>query len=544
MFFLFLIMRFCKVFFVKCFAIQNMRLLLPPRKGKGTCPGGGIGRRAGLKHQWGNPYRFDPGPGYHHQNNAHSAYLRPMSARFFFTLFCSLNVLLAQGQMYIEITSWPANTPAQDPFYYAGNTNNWQPGSANYVFVHDSVSNVKRLALTNPPSSGNQIEFKITRGSWATVEGTAQGGFRPNRTATWITGDTLRIGVAGWEGSSSGNSTAQPNVSILSNFFMPQLNRNRRIWIYTPPDYGSSGLSYPVIYMHDGQNLFDNATAFAGEWQVDEKLNQMHSIGVEMAIVVGIDNGGADRINEYSPWAGSQGGGQGAQYVDFIVQTLKPYIDQNYRTKPQREFTHIMGSSLGALISLYATLKHPEVFTGAGLFSPAYWYNPQIFNYISQNPAAHPHKFYSIAGLNEGSGDVAQKVYQSHQLLEQAGYDTSYMWINIHTDGQHSEWYWAREFGSAYLHLMFSGLETDENQSKNRLIWNYRQGSGQLELKAAEPITEVLIYDLSGKLVFENKLATPQPTILLEIPLQTQHFYLLQVKFQSGQSAIDTLLRP
>ncbi|MDV7392611.1 alpha/beta hydrolase-fold protein, partial [Arthrospira platensis SPKY1] len=167
-------------------------------------------------------------------------------------------------------------------------------------------------------------------------EGNANGGFLPNRTFNF-TGNpqTLNLSILTWEDLGGGsNSTAAANVQIMNNaFFMPQLNRSRRIWVYLPPDYNTSNKHYPVIYMKDGQNLFDQATSFSGEWQVDETLNTLFNQGDYGAIVVGIDNGGSERLNEYSPWVNAQyGGGQGNAYMAFVAETLKPHIDANFRT--------------------------------------------------------------------------------------------------------------------------------------------------------------------------------------------------------------------
>src|SRR5205085_11725242 len=127
----------------------------------------------------------------------------------------------------------------------------------------------------------------------------------------------FNLTVLSWEDiSGSGpSSTAAANVQVLNtSFFMPQLNRSRKIWLYLPPDYYTTSKTYPVLYMEDGQNLFDNATSFSGEWQIDETLNTLHSQGNYGAIVVGIDNGGGERLNEYSPWVNATyGGGQGDQ---------------------------------------------------------------------------------------------------------------------------------------------------------------------------------------------------------------------------------------
>ena len=165
--------------------------------------------------------------------------------------------------------------------------------------------------------------------------------------------------------------TASFNVKVMDTaFFMPQLNRTRRIWIYLPPSYRATKIYYPVLYMHDGQNLFDNATSYSGEWGIDEYLDSIFTLGKKEVIVVGIDNGLSKRMNEYNPYSFRQyGKGEGDEYVDFLVKNLKPFIDKHYRTLPGKKDTYIAGSSMGGLISLYAVLKYPAVFGGAGIFS-------------------------------------------------------------------------------------------------------------------------------------------------------------------------------
>ena len=177
-------------------------------------------------------------------------------------------------------------------------------------------------------------------------------------------------------------STATENVKIISeNFDVPQLKTTRRIWIYLPKDYETSHKKYEVMYLQDAQNLFDDATSYAGECQVDETLNKIFEKTGKSLIVVGIDNGGEKRIEELSPYKNAKyGGGNGDNYVKFIVETLKPFIDKNYRTKPQRKYTTIGGSSLGSLISVYAAVKYPETFGKVLAFSSAFWFNAKDLN--------------------------------------------------------------------------------------------------------------------------------------------------------------------
>jgi metallo-beta-lactamase class B len=191
---------------------------------------------------------------------------------------------------------------------------------------------------------------------------------------------------------------------------MPTLNRYRRIWLYLPVDYGTATTRrYPVIYMHDGQNLFNAATSFAGEWEVDECLMRLHGLGDAGAIVVGIDNGGSQRIDEYSPWVHPQYvGGQGDAYLQFIVQTLKPYIDARYRTDSTRNGTWIWGSSMGGLISQYGAVKYQKVFSRVGVFSPSLWFDSRIMQQPALEGYRQGMRFYLLAGALESNSMVPQ----------------------------------------------------------------------------------------------------------------------------------------
>lgn len=181
-----------------------------------------------------------------------------------------------------------------------------------------------------------------------------RGGNPPQQAVVFKDSGTYEFTVYHWrdyvEEVGVGEHTITGNVTTFKMFIPPQLNRMRRIWVYLPPpDYGTTNRSYPVLYMFDGQNLFDSATSFAGEWGgVDEALEKLYTErGGFSIIVVGIDNGGGDkRIDEYAPWVNEEygrGGGEGDAMVRFIVETLKPYIDSHYRTVPNE--TGIMGSS-------------------------------------------------------------------------------------------------------------------------------------------------------------------------------------------------------
>jgi predicted alpha/beta superfamily hydrolase len=378
-----------------------------------------------------------------------------MKTRLLFLFFLLTANLFAQ--LTIKVTAIPASTPANSPIHIAGNFQGWDPTDPNSILA--DIGGGQYQITINPPIG--MVKYKFTRGSWATVEGTASGGFLPDREFNYTGGAvTTEVTIAGWEDVNQG-STAASNVHLLdADFFMPQLNRNRRIMIYLPPDYETTQKRYPVLYMHDGQNLFDDATSFSGEWGVDESLNDLYAQGDYGCIVVGIDNGGALRLDELAPWLNTDynEGGEGMQYVDFIVETLKPYVDANYRTFTGRNYTAIMGSSLGGLISQYALMQHQTVFSKAGIFSPAFWFNdPEIFNHSANTTKSATMRIYQYAGQPEGNGSVVADVEQMEDVLLGNGFGVGELFKSINPNGQHSESYWREEFPAAYKWL-FAGL--------------------------------------------------------------------------------------
>jgi predicted alpha/beta superfamily hydrolase len=249
-------------------------------------------------------------------------------------------------------------------------------------------------------------------------------------------------------------STAQPNVHVLAPAFeIPGLHRERTVRIYLPPGYGRTPQRYPVLYMHDGQNLFDNATAYAGEWGVDETLNALaRSRGLEV-IVVGIDNGGIERVHELNPYDSPQSGkGEGERYLAFIVAVLKPWIDQHYSTLPDRRHTAIMGSSLGGLISSAAISRYPQVFGSAGIFSPAYWAAPQVFADTERRPPPHDERIYFYAGGSE-SESMLPDMKRMVDVLQRSGIPAKNLGVRVNPVGRHNEAAWRAEFPRAVTWL-------------------------------------------------------------------------------------------
>ena len=175
-----------------------------------------------------------------------------------------------------------------------------------------------------------------------------------------------------------------------------------------------------------------------------------------MPLVVGIDNGGGNRLSEYTPWSNPDyGGGDGEKYIQFIVETLKPYIDQHYRTLPDRSNTALMGSSLGGLISHFGGLAYQDVFSKAGLFSPSYWYSDSIWSFTSQTGKQDDMRFYQLCGTNESAGEVGE-MQQMNDSLVSTGFTQNNIFNKVVSGGQHNEKLWREAFGDAYLWLFNS----------------------------------------------------------------------------------------
>jgi predicted alpha/beta superfamily hydrolase len=392
------------------------------------------------------------------------------SIRIFFAVFFLIIIDLGtQAQVTFKIVSLPESTPQNATIYIAGNFNDWSPDNPSYKLLLNAQNQPE---ITLPAATGT-IEFKFTRGSWETVEGTENGTFIPNHTFTFGNGQTVEISILGWEdlgGSGGGNSTAAPNVHIISeNFEIPQLNRTRRIWIYLPPDYDTTSKYFPVLYMHDGQNLFDVKTSFSGEWRVDESLNTLYDQGYEVPIVVGIDHGGSHRIEELTPWKNiNYGGGDGEKYTAFIVETLKPYIDSHYRTMTNSESTGIMGSSLGGLISHYAMVTYPEIFSKIGIFSPSYWFSDSVFTHTSEHFNPTFVRTYLMCGDQEGDSDMVPDMQKMATLLQDLGLPVTNTLVNIVSGGQHNEASWGIQFQSAvkWMFQLIQNIHETENETK------------------------------------------------------------------------------
>lgn len=430
------------------------------------------------------------------------------------TLFAALLLMPFSGhsQLTINITSAYQYTPLKDSLFLSGTFNAWVVNSPAYVF---SRTGLNTFSITINPAPGT-LQFKVTRGSWTYVEANSTGGTISNRSYTYAGGPaTLNIQIAGWQdiGGTASPTSASPNVYFLdTDFPIPQLSTSRRIWIYLPPDYASSSKKYPVLYMHDGQNLFDVSTSFSGEWRVDESLDSLFTTGDWGIIVVGIDNGGANRLNELSPWNNpSYGGGEGGKYMDFIEHNLKPYIDSNFRTYTIPKFNGIMGSSMGGLISQYGGVDYQQSIKKVGLLSPSFWFTDTIFQFVHQTPIQPDMKFYFVSGTTEDSTMVPLMMAMQDSVIA-GGLSPARTKLLTWADGQHAEWFWAREFPAAYLWLfndlnLVTGVAPERiPEQPFRLYPNPASDGIYLETGVLEKDWTLELYTMQGTLIVQRQV--------------------------------------
>ena len=357
----------------------------------------------------------------------------------------------------------PDDTPADASIYISGNIDAlgpWDPGKVKLGKIGE-----RTYAITLILKPGTTFLYKFTRGSWESVE---KGRFYeeiPDRQHHVIGDETVPVRVETWRDYSGERRvrTVVGDVRRHDAFPSRALGNSRTVLVYLPPGYEEEPeRRYSVLYMHDGQNLFDAGTSFIGvEWSVDETLERMIPEGdVEPIIVVGIYNN-SDRAFEYTPTqdAGRGEGGGAARYGEFIVNELKPFIDREYRTKPGREHTGIMGSSLGGIASLYIAWTHPDVFSRVGAMSTAYWWDEgQILRMLEELEPPPGVRVWLDMGTAEDSTDrnqddvpdIIELHRQARNILMEKGLEIPRRLRYVEDEGAvHNEHAWAARFPRA-----------------------------------------------------------------------------------------------
>ncbi len=251
--------------------------------------------------------------------------------------------------------------------------------------------------------------------------------------------------------------TAGPGVRVFTPpLRMPASAFARRLRVYLPPDYADGARRYPVLYMFDGQNLFDEATSYAGEWRVDEAMDRLAREEGLAAIVVGIDHGNALRIHELIPYANPRFlPNAGAAFVDDVVNAIKPFVDANYRTLPDRAHTAVAGSSLGGLSADYAIHRHPGTFSMAGVFSPSYWVSDEAFGVAARERLPDGSRVYLYMGGEEGVEAVSGAENMARILRMHPG--AADVALRVVPDAGHNEAAWREAFPQAVRWLFRSG---------------------------------------------------------------------------------------
>ncbi|MBC6994832.1 alpha/beta hydrolase-fold protein [Neolewinella lacunae] len=343
------------------------------------------------------------------------------------------------------------------PIYVAGNFNNWQvaderyclrPGGETGHFVYDF----------DLPEDLAFLEYKYTRGGWEAVELGPHGESAHNHRRAVAGSDWSQPDrVARW--ASPGlhfNPALLPKIVVINESFeIPELIRTRRVAALLPHDYYTSDKRYPVLYLQDGQNLFDENAPY-GYWGVDKRLAALAARGLGDLIVVGIDHADDKRVVEFTPGFKTRLGlGDGREYCRFLAQTLKPYIDQHFRTRPEAEYTGIGGSSLGGLISIYAGILYPQVYDRLMIFSPSLWVTPSI----PFDQTKLTHKFRGRIYLYGGEAESATMVPNLRRFREELEARTLAGQVMFRTEidphGQHNEARWGQEFPKAVEWLFF-----------------------------------------------------------------------------------------
>ena len=292
--------------------------------------------------------------------------------------------------------------------------------------------------------AGDPVEFKVTRGTWETEEVDAQGKLMANHVFTPVEGGTVALKVAGWKDE----RLAKAGPKITGDYrYLPQvhsqyLDHDRDVIVWFPPGYNARPTKrYPVLYMHDGRQVFDPTTSTWGkDWQVDETAQDMILNGeVEPFIVVAVDCTDARR-DEYSPAK------KGDDYLRFLIEELKPMVDSTWRTEPGR--AAIAGSSMGGLISFYAAWKRPDVYFGAACLSPAFVerYGHDCFGMVEAAKGHWPvlKLFLSCGGAAGLEAELLDGTLKMADLLRKSGYPEKNLSVRIESWADHNEEAWGR----------------------------------------------------------------------------------------------------
>ncbi|MCW5937495.1 MAG: alpha/beta hydrolase [Fimbriimonadaceae bacterium] len=251
------------------------------------------------------------------------------------------------------------------------------------------------------------------------------------------------------------------DIRYHERFASKSLGNERTVRVYLPPGYVSSSARYPVLYMHDGQNLFDGRTSYIPnkEWRADEAAEALIRSGwIEPVILVGVDNAGMARGDEYLPTRAKAGsaemGGKADKYGDFLVDELKPFIDRTYRTKTGRKDTAVCGSSFGGIVTLHLLLSRAAVFGKGAVVSPSVWWDGRVMlTRVAELKKKPDTRIWVDMGALEGREAVTDARDLAQALKAKGWRENRDLVYYEDANAEHNEEAWARRFDLILLFL-------------------------------------------------------------------------------------------
>lgn len=374
----------------------------------------------------------------------------------------------AAQKAQITFTVEIPNTTENPDVFLAGNFQGWDPGDRRFAMQRSADG---LYLLTIESEVGRNLQFKFTMGSWDVVEKGPGGEEIANRTLHVTGSATHHFAVASW--ADPGNAaparhTLTGDVRRLEPSPFPD---GRPVWVYLPPGYDAAPQRrYPVLYMWDGQNVFDAATSFAGEWEVDETCERLIAEGrITPLIVVALSNGRGDRSLEYTPWPdpdfqrGASGGGR--DHLRLVVNEVIPRIEARFRTLDGPHHRGLAGSSFGGLMTILGAGEHTGTFGRFGIFSPSLWWHHEQPNAFAAQRLSHGSRIYIDMGgrennlVEDGDGngvdDSLDQLRRFVQTLVKKGHATGEdLMVVEDAEGRHHESSWARRLPAA-LEFLF-----------------------------------------------------------------------------------------
>jgi predicted alpha/beta superfamily hydrolase len=355
-------------------------------------------------------------------------------------------------QITFEVTT-KRPLPVGEQVFVTGNHDslgNWDPDGFPLTRTDD---NVWSGSAAFP--AGQAIEYKITRGSWDSEEALADGSVpAANKTVLADQDREVQHEVARWKDA---GATPIPQItgnyriheSVHSNF----LRFDRRVIVWLPPSYAKDRKRrYPVLYMHDGQQVFDPQTStWKQDWEIDEWCAKLIAQKQLKDIIVVAAYSTEDRFVEYNPSLG------GPQYARFMIEELKPFIDKEYRTLPGRESTAVAGASMGGTISFFLAWTRPDIYFGTACLSPAFRFKNDQFcmDLVRGTPRPPDSQLYFYCGLGDSTEqELAEGMNEMVGLLETCGFKRGgKLRVTEDMSARHNEAAWAKHSKEWLLYL-------------------------------------------------------------------------------------------